>query len=91
MVELEITCIVKNGPLNDCTCITSIQSNGIPFTVEEVISGITKRDTKFYMVNPKDNSTSYVIPIPEQSPTYIRTKVNDTPDDNLLQLPECKK
>ena len=91
MVELEITCIVRNGPPNDCTCITSIQSNGISFTVKEVISGIIKRGTKFYVADPKDLSRVYVIPVPQQNPTYIRTKPNDTSDDNLLQLPECKK
>jgi len=88
--ELQITCIIRNGPPDDCTCIIDIQSNGVQFSVDEVISGIINRGTRFYVKDPEDLSRVYVIPVPKQNPTYIRTKPNDTPDDNLLQLPDCK-
>jgi len=83
----QITHVRKNGPENDCTCITKVQlSTGISYTVPEII-GFMKNGHQFFVVDPKDGSHVQVKPIPEFNPTYIRTKANDTPDDNLLKLP----
>lgn len=88
-MNIEIVCITTNGPRNDCQCITSVKSSaGAIHSVPEVIRKIQNSDT-FFVRDPKDNSTVTVLPVPEFSPRYIRTRANDTSDDNLLQLPEC--
>ena len=89
-MNIEIVCITTNGrPRNNCQCITSIKSSAdVRYFVSDVITKIQTGDT-FFVRDPKDNSTVTVRPVPESSPRYIRTRANDTPDDNLLQLPEC--
>lgn len=88
-MNIEIVCITTSGPKNDCQCITSVKSStNVTYPVSDVIVKIRTGDT-FFVRDPKDNSTVTVRPVPEFSPRYIRTRANDTPDDNLLQLPDC--
>lgn len=88
-MNIEIVCITTNGPRNDCQCITSVKTSAnVRYSVPDVITKIRTDDT-FFVRDPKDNSTVTVRPVPENNPRYIRTRANDTPDDNLLKLPEC--
>jgi hypothetical protein len=57
--------------------------------VYEVVNLIESNRDTFYVVDPKDGSRAWVIVAQRDNRKYIRTRANDTPDDNLLQLPDC--
>lgn len=89
--DLQITCITRNGYPYDCTCITAVGVGTVFFTVNEVINSINNKTAIFYVLDQKDGSKAYVVPFQRGNNWHIRTKPNDTSDDNLLKLPDCVK
>lgn len=87
----QITCIKRNAPPTDCTCITDIgtASSDTLISVPEVVRLIESNQDSFYVVDPKDGSKAYVQIAQRGGRKYIRTRANDTPDDNLLKLSDC--
>lgn len=86
-MEYQITQIKRDGPKTDCTCITHVKTTSyVIFSVPEVLARLS--NDRFYVIDPKDGSKVYVVSAERNGRRYIRTKPNDTPDDNLLKLPE---
>ena len=85
----EIICIQRDGQFTDCRCITWVKTrSGQPYSVNDVIHLITNAGYVFYVSN-QSGDVALVKAVPNENPTYIRTKAEDTPTDNLLQLPDC--
>lgn len=89
----EVVCTTKDpdGP-NDCRCIeklgvhlTTVDST-ITQTPEEVHDKI--KDGKSYHVEHNGSKTE-LLAATRGSTKYVRTKPNDDPDDNLLQIKDC--
>jgi len=90
-VAHQITHIRKSGSEYDCTCITDVKtSEGNKYPVKKVIDMIIGKDgddiCHYFYVEGQEGRIP-VKAIPNERPTYIRTAPNDTPNDNLLQLP----
>jgi len=89
MADFEIACIIRNGPKNDCTCITHVRGiYGTKFSVSDVLILINNGD-RFFVRDRKNNQISYVMPAERLGRKYIRTKPDDDKNDNLLSLPDC--
>jgi len=88
-MDYKIIAIKRDGLKTDCTCITHIKtSTDHIFSVSDVLAKLDTHSDRFYVVDPKDGSTVFVTQAEKMGRRYIRTKPNDTPDDNLLKLPE---
>lgn len=87
-MDERIVCIRTSGPRTDCSCITHVQTfyNQV-FSVIEIIASIN-RGHKFYVTDHKDSSKTYVMPVEKHGRWCIRTSSTDTPEDNLLKLPD---
>ena len=89
----QVTCTRKsNPPTGDCTYIIAIgrfpELGGV-ISRETAIQMIDRDPTAFYVVDPADRSRVYVKVARRGNLRYLRTASNDTPRDNLLQLPSC--
>lgn len=90
----EVVCATTDstGP-NDCRCITkigyvyeNIDTTGSK-TPEEVHNDV-KHDNTNYYVEYRGSETD-LIPAEKNGTKYVRTKQNDTKNDNLLKLDDC--
>ncbi len=90
-MDRNIVCIRRNAPRTDCTCITDVGVSDSKFLipVSEVIRLIESLQDRFYVIDPNDGSRAYVLVAERGNRKYIRTRPNDTPDDNLLKLDDC--
>jgi hypothetical protein len=85
----EIICITTNGSREHCNCITWVKTNlENEYLVSDVIR-LIGLGTHVFFVSDNAGDVVLVKVVPELNPTYIRTKADDTPDDNLLSLPDC--
>ncbi len=86
-MDHEVIAIKRDGLKTDCTCITHVKtSTYLILSVPDVLARLSS--DRFYVIDPKDGSRVYVASAERMGRRYIRTKPNDTPDDNLLKLPE---
>ena len=90
-VDRQITCIVRNGEPNDCTCITDVGTFDTIrlLSVAEVISLIEGCSDRFYVYDLQNTSRVYVVVAQKGERKYIRTMTDDSPDDSLLKLHPC--
>ena len=86
----QIVCIRRNSQPNDCRCITSVRTlSAQDYTIKDVIHLIENVDYTFYVSDPRSYVTLVKV-VEREGFKYIRTAPNDTPDDNLLKLPNCE-
>ena len=85
----QIVCIRRNEQPNDCRCITSVRTfSAQDYPVRDVIHLIEDVGYTFYVTDSNLN-ISLVNVVEREGSKYIRTAPDDTPDDNLLKLPNC--
>jgi len=84
----KVECIVKgDGRYSDCRCITSIRTDVRTYTREEAHECV-KRAPGFIFV-AQGGSKADLVPAEREGIKYVRTRPNDTTDDNLLSAPTC--
>jgi hypothetical protein len=54
----------------------------------EMIRRLSTGAVDAYVQSPKTKQTAKVEVVPRDNPRYLRTRADDSPDDNLLHLPE---
>ena len=91
-MDRQIVCITRKSPPTDCTCIKYVGTLDSDYLipVSEVIKLIENGQDRFYVIDIKDRSAVYVLIAQREDLKYIRTRPDDTPDDNLLKIGDCK-
>ncbi|HEY7115597.1 MAG TPA: DUF3892 domain-containing protein [Tepidisphaeraceae bacterium] len=85
MNELQVTCVTKRE--NTHYGITHLGGNNWYRTRQEVINAI-RSGTSFYVSNGWGRV--YVKVVRGYRGDYVQTFANNTPTDNLLNLPPCR-
>lgn len=86
----KVTCIVKGEEYlhSDCCCITQLQVDGRCFyTREEAHDRVTIAPGS--IVVGAGGRTADLIPARRGETKYVRTRPDDSTEDNLLKVPEC--
>jgi hypothetical protein len=86
----KVTCIVKGEAHlhSDCCCITKIKVDGWhTYTREEAHDKVTT--TPGSIVVEAGGNTVDLIPAKRGDTKYVRTRPDDTKEDNLLKVQEC--
>jgi hypothetical protein len=86
----KVTCIVKGEAHlhSDCRSITQIKTDyGQVYTREQAYDHVKTNPGSIVVVG--GGETSPLIPAEREGKKYVRTRADDTPADNLLQVVEC--
>jgi hypothetical protein len=84
----KVTCIVKGEPRYwDCRCITHIQTDLRRHTREQAHDQVKAVPNSIYVEG--GGARAYLIPATREGVKYVRTRPDDTPEDNLLKVREC--
>jgi hypothetical protein len=86
----KVTCIVKGEEYLhfDCCCITQLQVDGWRiYTREEAHDMVTIAPGSIVVM--ADGRTVDLIPAKRGDVKYVRTRPDDSTEDNLLKVPEC--
>ncbi len=92
-MDRQILCITRKEPhTTDCTCIQHVGTleSDYMIPVSEVIKRIEKTKDRFYVLDHESKGKVYVHVAQRGDLKYIRTKDNDTSDDKLLKVRDCK-
>lgn len=96
MASYQVVCITKPNPNSSHEHITDIgyyESSlkpNVNISVKEVIRRIEAKIDQFYVETGKDKAYVTVVRIEGHDP-FIKTVPDDTKQDNLLKLEQCKK
>ena len=84
----KVVCIVKgDGRYADCRCITQIQTDARRYTREQAYEQVRTSPNSIYVEG--GGARAYLIPATREGVRYVRTRPDDTLDDNLLKVREC--
>jgi hypothetical protein len=84
----QVMCIVKGEPHHrDCRSITVIQTAGGRYTREQAHERVKSMPGSIYV--EMAGRRADLIPATREGTRYVRTRPDDTPDDNLLKVREC--
>jgi len=86
----KVTCIVKGESHlhSDCRCITEIQTDGWrKYTRLEAYNKVTASPGSIVVEGGGETAT--LIPAERLGTKYVKTRPDDTKEDNLLKVKEC--
>jgi hypothetical protein len=84
----KVTCIVKGAPkYSDCRCITQIRTDAARYTREEAHDHVKAQPNSIYVEG--GGARAYLIAAIRDGVKYVRTRPDDTTEDNLLTVREC--
>jgi len=84
----KVVCITKgDGRYSDCRCITQIRTTVGSYTREQAHEAVKQSPGSIYVEGGGQRAD--LIAALREGTRYVRTRPDDTVQDNLLKAPEC--